>query len=156
MKNAHPDEENTMDLTRNGKGTLAFLITTQTLLVYDVIGMYTHMQWGMAMPKWMQNDMQFFVNVVLTLVFFGIGFGYFFLFDKHRAGPIIALAVSALNIITNVPVTYWRLKAGFPYGATICGTEVIVGLVCGYFALAALREMSPVGSAVRSERVGAH
>ncbi|HEY3607593.1 MAG TPA: hypothetical protein VGL06_08840 [Pseudonocardiaceae bacterium] len=140
-----------MDLTRNLKGALSFVVIMMFLVVYDMIMESANMVWTSHYPSFVQHSMGPLEGVAIPAIFVGAGAALFMSVQRDRIGYVGLLLLGVLAIVWNVPAAIWRFEAGAPYGAAICLFGVLTGLIICRFALGTLQEdrvSVPVGDRV--------
>lgn len=138
-----------MEISRNTKGAMSFLVMAIITVVYDVVSNYQNPSWNKHVPMWIMHRMPFLMNVFIPFVFLVAAFALAYMFMGYRRGYVIALVFGVLTVVYNVLPGIWRLQANAAEGAAICGFEIIMGLVMMGYAYAALREGRPVREAAR-------
>ncbi|MGH3155882.1 MAG: hypothetical protein ACRDNF_04805 [Streptosporangiaceae bacterium] len=138
-----------MEISRNAKGAMSFLIMAIITVVYDVVGDCQNPSWNSKVPMWLMHRMPFLMNVFIPFVFLVAAFALAYIFMGYRRGYVIALAFGVLTVVYNVLPGIWRLQAHAADGAAICGFEIIMGLIMMWYAYAGFREASPVRAATR-------
>lgn len=129
-----------MDLTRNVKGALSFVVTMMFLVVYDMIMEHSNMAWTTHYPSFVVHSMGPLEGVIIPAVFVASGAALWYSVLADRRGYVGLLLLGILAIVWNVPAAIWRFEAGAPYGAAICIFGILTGLIIGRFALGALQE----------------
>lgn len=138
-----------MEISRNTKGAMSFLIMAIITVVYDVVSNYHNPTWNAKVPMWLMHRMPFLMNVFIPFVFLVAAFALAYMFMGYRRGYVIALIFGVLTVVYNILPGIWRLQAHAAEGAAICGFEIIMGLIMMWYAYAALREGSTVSAAAR-------
>jgi MFS family permease len=129
-----------MDLTRNVKGAISFVVIMMFLVVYDMIMEHSNESWTMDYPSFIHHSMGALEGVVIPAIFVLSGAALLYGVLADRRGYVGLLLLGILAIVWNIPAAIWRFEAGAPYGAAICLFGILTGLIIGRFALAALQE----------------
>jgi len=129
-----------MDLTRNVKGAISFVVIMMFLVVYDMIMEHSNEAWTMDYPSFVHHSMGALEGVVIPAIFVLSGATLLYGVLADRRGYVGLLLLGILAIVWNIPAAIWRFEAGAPYGAAICLFGILTGLIIVRFALAALQE----------------
>jgi hypothetical protein len=146
----HQAREAQVEMSRNAKGAISFLIMAIVTVVYDVVGDYKNSAWNQKVPMWLMHRMPFLMNVFIPFVFLVVAFALAYMFMGYRRGYVITLGFGVLTVVYNIFPGIWRLQAHAAEGAAICGFEIIMGLIMMSYAYAGLREGRPVPEAAHS------
>jgi uncharacterized integral membrane protein len=129
-----------MDLTRNVKGALSFVVIMMFLVVWDTLMEHGNPSWTTHYPAIVGHSMSALEGLIIPVIFLLSGAALFYSVLGERRGYVGLLLLGILAIVWNVPAAIWRFQAGAPFGATICLAGIVAGLIICGFAISAMQE----------------
>ncbi len=126
-----------MDLTRNVKGAISFVVIMMFLVVYDMIMEHSNMAWTMHYPSFVVHSMGPLEGIIIPAIFVASGAALLYGVLGDRRGYVGLLLLGVLAIVWNIP-------------AAICLFGILTGLIIGRFALGALQESRTAAAPVPS------
>ena len=142
-----------MDLTRNVKGALSFVVIMMFLVVYDMIMEHSNQSWTTHYPSIVAHSMSALEGVVIPAIFVLSGAALFYSVLAERRGYVGLLVLGILAIVWNLPAAIWRFEAGAPFGAAICMFGILTGLIICGFSISAMQESSSPSRLPAASRV---
>src|SRR5882762_11505079 len=99
-----------MDLTRNVKGALSFVVIMMFLLVYDILMESANMGWTSHYPSFVEHSAGLLEGVAIPAVLVGAGVALHRSVQHARGGYLGMLLLGVLAIVWNVPAAIWRFE----------------------------------------------
>jgi hypothetical protein len=135
-----------MDLSRNYKAAIVFMLTSLSLVILDVVSMHANMEWDHALPHWLHAAEPAMINVLTPVVFLIAGLGMLLAWLGRRSGLVVLGVIAAVMALHNILATYYRLEATLFQATVICAAELAANIPVVVYAVKGFRESRTVAA----------